>query len=165
MKIAELTFDEILKLVSDKKIKSINVCGSPGSGKSTLSKKLSETLGFNLTDLDTVFYKENCVRNSKDDDIVALKQIFTGQEILVDGTYSSTLYFRSDKIDLFIFTKRDVCLSLYRFVKRLLIQKEIKCGERFTWKTFCLILNYKKVENEIFTKIIPTEKLIIYKGI
>jgi adenylate kinase family enzyme len=160
----ELAFDEIVKLVSNKKIKAINVCGSPGSGKSTLSKKLSEILGYKLVDLDDILYTENCKRKSTDEDILSLKQVLSEQDILVDGTYSSTLKFRSDKIDLFIFTERNILLSLYRFMKRLMTAKEIKCGERFTWKTFYLILNYKKVECEIFTKIIPTEKLIIYNN-
>jgi adenylate kinase family enzyme len=159
----ELSFDEIVKLVCKKKIKSINVCGSPGSGKSNLSKKLSEILGYRLIDLDDILYNGNCNRKSKDEDIVALKQVLAEQNIILDGTYSSTLEFRSDKIDLFIFTERDILLSLYRFTKRLLKAKELKCGERLTWKTFSLILNYKKVENDIFTNLIPSEKLVIYK--
>ena len=161
----ELSFDEIVKLVSNKKIKSINVCGSPGSGKSTLSKKLSEILGYRLIDLDDILYNGNCNRKSKDEDIVALKKVLAEQNILLDGTYSSTLEFRSDKIDLFIFTERNILLSLFRFIKRLFTSKEIKCGERLTLKTLALILNYKKVESGILTKLIPTEKLIIYKEI
>lgn len=115
--------------------------------------------------MDDILYKGNCKRKSKDEDILALKQVLAEQNILLDGTYSSTLKFRSDKIDLFVFTERNILLSLYRFMQRLFKAKEIKCGERFTWKTFYLIINYKKVENEIFTTLIPTEKLVIYKEI
>ena len=161
----ELSFDEIVRLVKEKNIKTINICGSPGSGKSTLSIKLTQILCFKLIDLDYVLYKENCNRKSKDEDIVELKQVLTEQNILIDGTYSSTLEYRIDKVDLFIFTKRNILVSLYRFTKRLLKAKNLKCGERLTLKTLTLIINYKKIENDIFTILIPTEKLVIYRGI
>ena len=161
----ELSFDEIQKLVENKKIKSINVCGSPASGKSTLSKKLSDKLGYKIIDLDTIFYKGNCIRNSKEEDLLMLKQVLSVQNIIIDGTYSSSLNFRIDKIDLFILTDSKVFLCLYRFIKRILLSKNIKCGERFTWKTFNLILNYNNVWNEILKNLIPPEKVVIYKGI
>ncbi len=159
----ELSLNEIVKLINEKKMKTINVCGSPGSGKTTLSTKLSQALGYKLIDLDDFLYNENCNRKTKDEDILELKQILSEQNILIDGTYSSTLAYRIDKVDLFIFTERNVLLSLYRFVKRLFTAKNLKCGERLTVKTLTLILNYKKVEKDIFTKLIPSEKLVIYK--
>ena len=160
-----LSFDEIVKLVKENNLKTINVCGSPGSGKSTLSIKLSQLLSYKLIDLDDFLYNENCNRKSKEQDIFELKQILTEENIVIDGTYSSTLEYRIDKVDLFIFTQRNVLLSLYRFIKRLFTAKKIKCGERLTLKTLTLILNYKKVESDIFKILIPTEKLVIYKGI
>ena len=160
-----LSFDEIVKLIEENNIKTINVCGSPGSGKSTLSKNLTQLLSYNLVDLDDFLYNENCNRKTKDQDILELEKILSEENIVIDGTYSSTLKYRIDKVDLFIFTKRNILLSLYRFLKRLIIAKKIKCGERITLKTLTLILNYKKVENDIFKTLIPTEKIIIHKGI
>lgn len=162
---SDLSFNEIVKLIKEKNLKTINVCGSPGSGKSTLSTKLSQILSYKLIDLDDFLYNENCNRKSIEEDIIELKQVLTEQNIIIDGTYSSTLEYRIDRVDLFIFTKRNILLSLYRFIKRLLTAKYLKCGERLTWKTLTLILNYKNVENDLFTKLIPTEKLVIYKGI
>lgn len=160
-----LSFDEIVKLIKENNLKTINVCGSPGSGKSTLSIKLSQLLNFRLIDLDDLLYNENCNRKSKDQDILELRKILTKENIVIDGTYSSTLKYRIDKVDLFIFTKRNVLRSLYRFVKRLFTANKIKCGERLTLKTLTLMLNYKKVESDIFKILIPTKKLVIYKGI
>lgn len=160
-----LSFDEIVKLIKENNLKTINVCGSPGSGKSTLSIKLSQLLNFRLIDLDDLLYNENCNRKSKDQDILELRKILTKENIVIDGTYSSTLKYRIDKVDLFIFTKRNVLRSLYRFVKRLFTANKIKCGERLTLKTLTLMLNYKKAESDIFKILIPTKKLVIYKGI
>jgi adenylate kinase family enzyme len=160
-----LSFDEIVKLIKENNLKTINVCGSPGSGKSTLSTKLSQLMCYKVIDLDDFLYNEKCKRKSKDQDILELRRILSEENIVIDGTYSSTLEYRIDKIDLFIFTKRNVLLSLYRFIKRLCTAKKIKCGERLTLKTLTLILNYKKVEADIFKILIPTNKLAIYKGI
>ena len=160
-----LSFDEIVKLIKENNLKTINVCGSPGSGKSTLSTKLSQLMCYKVIDLDDFLYNEKCKRKSKDQDILELRRILSEENIVIDGTYSSTLEYRIDKIDLFIFTKRNVLLSLYRFIKRLCTAKKIKCGERLTLKTLTLILNYKKVEADIFKILIPTNKLVIYKGI
>lgn len=161
----ELSLNEIVKMINEKNLKTINVCGSPGSGKTTLSTKLSQALGYKLIDLDDFLYNENCNRKTKDEDILELKQILSERNIVIDGTYSSTLAYRIDKVDLFIFTKRNILLNLYRFVKRLFTAKNLKCGERLTVKTLTLILNYKKVEKDTFTKLIPSEKLVIYKGL
>lgn len=161
----ELTFDEIANLVKENNPKTINVCGSPGSGKSTLSIKLSQLLCYKVIDLDDFLYNEKCKRKSKDQDILELRKILTEENIVIDGTYSSTLKYRIDKVDLFIFTKRNVLRSLYRFIKRLFTANKIKCGERLTLKTLTLILNYKKIEADIFKTLIPTNKLVIYKKI
>lgn len=160
-----LSYYEIVNLVKENNLKTINVCGSPGSGKSTLSKNLSQLLTYKLIDLDDFLYNENCRRKTKDQDILELNEILREEKILIDGTYSSTLEYRIDKVDLFIFTKRNELLSLYRFFKRLITAKKLKCGERITLKTLTLILNYKKIESNIFKILNPTEKLIIYKGI
>lgn len=160
-----LSFEEIVKLIKENNLKTINVCGSPGSGKSTLSIKLSQLLNFRLIDLDDFLYNENCTRKSKDQDILEIRKILAEENIVIDGTYSSTLEYRIDKVDLFIFTERNVFRSLNRFIKRLFTAKKIKCGERLTFKTLTLILNYKKFESDIFKILIPTEKLAIYKGI
>lgn len=158
----ELFFNEIETMIRESNIRSINICGSPGSGKTTLATKLSKVIGFDLYDLDSLFYHDNCIRNTINEDKAALDQILAKDKIIIDGTYTSTIEHRLDKIDLFIFTKSSRWESLYRFLKRFLSTKKLKCGERLTVKTLYLILNYNKIEKEIFKLITPNHKLIIY---
>lgn len=159
----ELFFNEIETMIRESNIRSINICGSPGSGKTTLATKLSKVTGFDLYDLDSLFYHNNCIRNTINEDKIALDQILVKDKIIIDGTYTSTIEHRLDKIDLFIFTKSSQWKSLYRFLMRLISAKYLKCGERLTTKTLYLILNYKKIEQELFKSIIPNHKLIIYR--
>ena len=159
----ELFFNEIETLIRESNIRSINICGSPGSGKTTLANKLSKVIGFDLYDLDSLFYHDNCIRNTINEDKAALDQILVKDKVIIDGTYTSTIEHRLDKIDLFIFTKNSQWKSLYRFLKRFISNKNLKCGERLTTKTLYLILNYKRIEKELFKRITPSQKLIIYK--
>ena len=159
----ELFFDEIETMIRESNIRSINICGSPGSGKTTLANKLSEVIGFEMYDLDSLFYHDNCIRNTINEDKAALDQILVKDKIIIDGTYTSTIEHRFDKIDLFIFTKSSQWKSLYRFIKRYISNKNLKCGERLTIKTLYLILNYKRIEKELFKRITHSQKLIIYK--
>jgi adenylate kinase family enzyme len=159
----ELFFHEIAAMIKDSNIRSINICGSPGSGKTTLANKLSEVIGFDLYDLDSLFYHDHCIRNNISEDKARLDQILEKDKVIIDGTYTSTIEYRLGKIDLFIFTKSTQWMSLYRFLKRYIRTKKPKCGERVTTKTLYLILNYKKIEQDLFNHIIPNNKLIIYK--
>ena len=168
--------------------KAIILAGAPGAGKSSVVGEIISDLGLKVMNIDDFFIKN--LRDAgisldlkmadaegrsgaakamqaaqKEYQQVLAQEIGAGKNIVIDGTYSSTLEYRINKIDLFIFTKRDVLLSLYRFIKRLCTAKKIKCGERLTLKTLTLILNYKKVETDIFKTLIPTSKLVIYKGI
>ena len=159
----ELLFNEIETMIRESNIRSINICGSPGSGKTTLANKLSKVTGFDLYDLDSLFYHDNCIRHTINEDKAALDKILVKDKIIIDGTYTSTIEHRLGKIDLFIFTKSSQWKSLYRFLKRFIITKNLKCGERLTTKTLYLILNYKKIEQELFKCITPYQNLIIYK--
>jgi len=159
----ELSFEEILDFIRKMKVNSINVCGSPGSGKSTLTKRIAFELGFEVIDLDSIFYNDDCVRHSKQKDEIELNKIFTKKNYIIDGTYTSSINYRLGKIDLFIFTKKSKLKCLYRFIKRRFINKDIKCGEKITLKTLELILRYKYIEQNLFKCIIPNENLIIYK--
>lgn len=159
----ELYFDEIVSMINESNMCSINICGSPGSGKSTLAEKLSKALEFELYDLDSYFYRDNCTRNSITDDKISLDFILSNNKFIIDGTYTSTIDYRIGKIDLFIFTKSSKWICLYRFIKRFVSNNKLKCGERLTLKTLYLILNYKIVEQNLFNSLMPNGNLIIYK--
>ncbi len=150
-------------MINESNMCSINICGSPGSGKSTLAEKLSKALEFELYDLDSYFYRDNCTRNSITDDKISLDFILSNNKFIIDGTYTSTIDYRIGKIDLFIFTKSSKWICLYRFIKRFVSNNKLKCGERLTLKTLYLILNYKIVEQNLFNSLMPNGNLIIYK--
>ena len=94
-------------------MKKVIVIGCPGSGKSTLSKKLNEILGIPVVHLDMLYW--NSDRTIVDKAIFLRKQLSTIQkkEWIIDGNYASTMELRLQACDTVIFLDYpiDVCLN------------------------------------------------------
>ena len=94
-------------------MKKVIVIGCPGSGKSTLSKKLNEILGIPVVHLDMLYW--NSDRTIVDKEIFLRKQLSTIQkkEWIMDGNYASTMELRLQACDTVIFLDYpiDVCLN------------------------------------------------------
>ena len=154
-------YDNLLSSINSKKYNSINIVGSPGSGKTTLSKKLSEKLGFMIINFDELF-------DSLSDSDKVLNQIekslCSEKEVILDGTYTSLLsQKRLSNTDLFILLSKNPIVCFLRVVKRSLINSNLFKNEKFSFKIIKVIfsfnLNYKK---KLLSKI-PSEKIIFLK--
>jgi len=138
-----------------KKYKRINVCGCPGAGKSTLSKKLSSLTGYTIYDLDDYLYNPNCKRKSIEETNETIEKILNHKCFIIDGTYFTSFEQRLANIDLVVLVETSTFSSLTNFFKRLFMQKTLKCGERITLKTFKLMLTFNA---SVKDKIIDTTK-------
>lgn len=146
-----MSLNEILLYIKNNNITRINIIGSPASGKSTLAKKLSDDLNWQVIDLDEKLYSVKCKRLVLNQDIEVLNKILNNKNIIIDGTYSSSINKRTEKIDLFILTSSNRFQCLIRFILRLLKNKNLKCGEKLTLKTLELILNYNQIEKQLIS--------------
>ena len=94
-------------------MKKVIVIGCPGSGKSTLSKKLNQIIGIPVVHLDMLYW--NSDRTIVDKEIFLRKQLSTIQkkEWIMDGNYASTMELRLQACDTVIFLDYpiDVCLN------------------------------------------------------
>lgn len=93
-------------------MKKILVIGSPGSGKSTLSRKLSETFNLPCIYLDRLFWKPNWVETPKEEFDVLLQNELNKDCWIIDGNYSRTLPLRLKYADTVIWLNypRIVCV-------------------------------------------------------
>lgn len=101
-------------------MKKILVIGCPGSGKSTLSKKIQKILACEILHLDFIYHIDNEKQISKEElktkitEFVAKKDSF-----IIDGNYTSTLDLRLGYADTVLFFHIDTETCVNNVLKRL----------------------------------------------
>ena len=93
--------------------KKIIVIGSPGSGKSTFSRKLRDITGLPLYHLDLIWHKPDKTNLSRDEFDQKLKQIMNENEWIIDGNYQRTIDLRLKYCDTVFLLDYpiDICLK------------------------------------------------------
>ena len=89
------------------------VLGSPGAGKSTFSRRLSELTGLPLTYLDMVYHRPDRTHITHEEFDSRLEEIVSGDRWLIDGNFYRTIEMRLKACDTaFLFDlPADVCLA------------------------------------------------------
>jgi len=102
-------------------MKKVAVFGKPGSGKSTLSKKLASATNIKLHALDSILYKENgdlVDRKAYDE---AHENILSSESWIVDGFGPMASFIkRLDAADTLIYIELSYMASYWLVTKRLL---------------------------------------------
>ncbi len=94
-------------------MKKIIVIGCPGSGKSTLSKKLHNKTGIPLYHLDLLNWNEDRTTVEQSVFLERLSNVLQKDEWIIDGNYGDTMELRMQKCDTIIFLDYpvDICLE------------------------------------------------------
>ena len=132
-------------------MKKIIVIGSPGSGKSTLSKRLAKKYELPLVHLDRLFWKSGWMESSRDEFDAKLAQALEQDSWIIDGHYGRTLPMRLQKADTVIFLDYPKYICLLRVLKRVLknfggtrSDKGNDCPERFDTEFLRYVWNFQK---------------------
>jgi hypothetical protein len=83
--------------------KRILILGSPGSGKSVFSKKLSVSTGLPLYHMDDLYWEKNWKRPEQNEFLSILSAVIEGEYWILDGNYASSLEFRLQRADAVVF--------------------------------------------------------------
>ncbi|MBR4867542.1 MAG: AAA family ATPase [Clostridia bacterium] len=92
--------------------------GSPGSGKTTLAKALSQQLGLPLVHLDRLFWRDDWQQVSREEFDLALGQVLEQPQWMIDGNYLHTLDRRLAACDTVIWLDLPTRICLWRVIKR-----------------------------------------------
>jgi len=133
----------------------ILVIGSPGAGKSTLSKALGRQLDIPVVHLDAHFWQPGWVMSERSvfDDF--LKKTMAKDKWIMDGHYSRTLPDRIKEADQVIYIDMPLHTRLYRVVKRRFQYKNKTrpdmnsgCPEKLDWDLISFVLSFRKKNHE-----------------
>ena len=94
---------------------------SPGVGKSSFARKLSEKKGIPVYHLDSYFWKPGWVESSQKEFREKQQRLVEQERWIIEGNYTSTYKIRSQKADTLIYLELPLAACLYRVVKRRII--------------------------------------------
>ena len=131
--------------------KRIMVIGSPGSGKSTFSRKLSDITELKLIHLDKEFWNNGWIETPRDEWVQKQKCLISGNEWIVDGNFNGTLDIRIEKADTIICFKLSRAVCLLSYIKRVItninrVRPDMPegCAEKFDFEFMKFIWNFPK---------------------
>jgi adenylate kinase family enzyme len=151
----------------------ILVIGSPGSGKSTFSKKLAEITGIPLIHLDKEFWNSGWVETSREDWIKKQEAFLSPDRWIIDGNYGGTLDMRLEKADTIICFQLSRLVCLLSYFKRVITNiKKVRsdmpegCPEKFDFEFMKYIWEFPKEsgrKNIDKLKEIKDKQIIVFK--
>ena len=96
----------------------IIVVGSAGSGKSWISKHISQETGYKLIHLDNEYWQPGWVKTPRPEWILKQEKLISGEKWIVDGNYESTMELRFKAADLIVFLDINRFTCIWSAVKR-----------------------------------------------
>ncbi len=136
-------------------MRKIIVIGCPGSGKTTLSKIIADTLSLPLVHLDSLFWKEGWVESSREEFDKKLLCELEKDSWIIDGNYSRTIKMRLEYADTVIFLDYPRHVCAWRVIKRVIsnygkTRSDMGggCPERFDFEFLRYVWNFNKKERK-----------------
>ena len=134
-------------LIERKKNDRILVLGAPGSGKSTLTSKLSMILKIEAIHLDKYYWKPNWVESGSQEWNMILNKLLLKDSWIMDGNYIKSLSDRIKYANHIIYLEIPLYKSLLRIVSRMIKYRNtsrpdmgIECKERLNLQFIKFIL-------------------------
>ena len=151
----------------------IAIIGGAGSGKTTLSNKLSEIFNIPATHIDGIHHLENWKQRDKEERDKIILEIASQEKWIIDGTYRATLRQRLERADLVVWLDFSTIALLKGVIGRYLKNKgkekpEIPgCKEKVDKEFLLLVLKYNKTRRNIILENlegIDKNKVVILKN-
>lgn len=99
-------------------VTKINIIGTSGSGKTTFSRKLSESLNLPVIEMDKVFWGPNWYWPSDEEFFGKLKNALSSEKWILDGNYTRTIPIKWEKVDVVIWLDYPFMTTLLQAIRR-----------------------------------------------
>ncbi|MFD2637870.1 DNA topology modulation protein [Piscibacillus salipiscarius] len=153
-------------------MKRVMLIGSPGSGKSTMSRELAEILKLDLYHLDNLFWSPGWVMASREKQIEITKELIKQDKWIIDGNYNGTIDLRLERADFVVFFDLPRRVCMYRIFKRMIQYRgqrrpDLNAGtERFSWEFIKYVWDFRKSKQPGVYKHLrnyPTKTVVIIR--
>ena len=150
-------------------INKIAIIGGPGTGKTTLSKKLSSILSISYFSIDNIKFNKNWIPRSRKDVDNEIYKIINTDKWIIEGNHLRNLEIILSKADIVIFLDFPLRLQLFGIFRRFFFsfKKCIKdmnnCEEKISFSFFIktLLFNINK-RPKIISTIMKRHDLKLY---
>jgi adenylate kinase family enzyme len=112
------------------------IIGSPGAGKTYLSREIADLTGLPLVHLDKLYHvKEHDYLNDKEAWVRKVNELVKEPSWIIEGNYGSTIYDRMKAADMIIFLDYPTYISAGRVLKRRFqYRNKVRDEMPSTWK-------------------------------
>ena len=156
-------------------MKKISVIGSPGAGKSTFSKGLSNAIGIKIYHLDRLFWKPGWVHITRKELMEKVNLVFEEDEWIIDGNYQNTLESRFEESDTIFFLDYSLIICLWGIFKRRFEFHNKKredltdgCDEKLDFEFFWYVVMFRLKQRPMIYKKLneyrENRKIVIFKN-
>lgn len=151
-------------------MKKIAIIGSPGAGKTKLTKDLGRILKLKVYHLDRLFWKWGWEEKDRDSRIDILQRLVQREQWIIEGTYLRSSELRLKMADTIIFLDTSPLVCLRRIIKRHCeeygrYRRDIPegCVDKLTLPRILKVLTFplaerRKLKNKL--REFPSEKVI-----
>lgn len=147
------------------KMKRVIIIGCGGSGKSTLSRVLSEKTNLPVVHLDRLFWREGWVNIPREEFNILLREELKNDKWIIDGNYDRTLQERLKRCDTVIYLDYPRRTCIFGVLKRVIINyKKVRpdmaegCPEKIDLEFIKWIWNFNEEHRDKFYNILKEEK-------
>jgi len=98
----------------------ILIFGVPGSGKTTLAKKLARSLSIPLFHVDELFFEKGWIERDHDHFLKDIRSILNNNKWIIDGNAMRSLEMRYKKANIVVYCRLNRLICLFRVFKRWL---------------------------------------------
>ncbi len=154
-------------------VKRISIIGGGGTGKTTLSLRLSEIFNLPVYHIDGIKYLPEWHKRSDIERFEILNKYIQEEKWIIDGNFQKCEKERFTKSDLIIFLDYSFINQLFGVVKRMItnLNKEVVgipgCKEKINPSFFKFVLKFNKTKRKWYLDLLKTQsnsKVLIFKN-